>query len=222
VRADHASVVTRVTDNGPGIAPEALERIFELFAQEETVRQPNDSGLGIGLSLTRALVSQHGGLVTAQSAGLGHGSTFIIRLPLGLNRRLESTLAPADERAAGPAQKVLVVDDNRDAADSMADMLRLMGDEVQVAYDGRQALGAVAPFAPAWALLDINMPGMNGYSLLRALRAQPGMAALRAVAVTGYGQPADRERTLSAGFDAHLTKPVELAQLHRLIHGAPD
>jgi PAS domain S-box-containing protein len=219
VRVEHSSVVTRVTDSGPGIAPEALERIFELFAQEDTARLPSDSGLGIGLSLARALVSQHGGLITAQSAGLGHGSTFIVRLPLGLGPAVDISLEGMDERPGGAARSVLVVDDNRDAADSMADMLRLMGDDVRVAYDGRDALAAIADFQPVWALLDINMPGMDGYTLLRALRARPGFAQLRAVAVTGYGQPSDRERTLSAGFDAHLTKPVELAQLHRLIHG---
>ncbi|MGN6529373.1 MAG: PAS domain-containing hybrid sensor histidine kinase/response regulator [Burkholderiaceae bacterium] len=212
---EHASVVTRVIDDGPGIAPEALERIFELFVQEDAARLPSDSGLGIGLSLARALVAQHGGLITAQSTGLGHGATFTIRLPLVASR------APAapDPTVAGRAapRRVLVVDDNADAADSMGDMLRLMGHEVLVAHAAGAALAQVDAFAPDWAMLDLNMPDMDGCTLLRALRERPGLADLRAAAVTGYGQPQDRERSLVAGFDAHLIKPVEIAQVGALM-----
>jgi PAS domain S-box-containing protein len=215
VAIEHASIVTRVIDDGPGIAPEALERIFELFVQEEAARLPTDSGLGIGLSLARALVTQHGGLITAQSAGPGRGATFTIRLPLVASRQ-----PPApDPTVAGPApsRRVLVVDDNADAADSMGDMLRLMGHQVLVVHAAGAALAQAEAFAPDWAMLDLNMPDMDGCTLLRALRQRPGLADLRAAAVTGYGQPQDRERSLVAGFDAHLIKPIEIAQVGALM-----
>jgi PAS domain S-box-containing protein len=217
VEIEHAGIVARVSDDGPGIAPEALERIFELFVQEDAARLPSDSGLGIGLSLARTLVAQHGGLITAQSAGLGRGSTFVIRLPMVASRA--GAAAPDPSAPARPAagRRVLIVDDNADAADSMGDMLRLMGHVVLVAHAAAQALAQVDAFAPEWAMLDLNMPDMDGCTLLRALRARPGLASLRAAAVTGYGQPADRERSRVAGFDAHLTKPVELAQVGELM-----
>ena len=219
VVVEHASVVTRVVDDGPGIAPEALERIFELFVQEDMARLPNDSGLGIGLSLARALIAEHGGLIAAHSEGLGRGSTFTLRLPL-----LQAWNGLVDPPVATPPpgrqRRVLVVDDNQDSADSMADTLRLMGHDVLVAYGGAQALAAVDAFAPDCALLDLNMPGMDGFTLLRTLRARPELAGLRAAAVTGYGQSTDRERTLAAGFDAHLTKPVELPALAALMVAA--
>jgi len=218
VEVDHASLVTRVVDDGPGIAPEALERIFELFVQEETAaRLPSDSGLGIGLSLARALVTQHGGLISAQSPGLGGGSTFTIRLPLGAASAADAAEAWRDAATARHVRRVLVVDDNQDAADSMADMLRLLGHDVRVAYEGSGALDLTPAFHPDWALLDINMPAMDGYTLLRALRGLPGLGGVRAAAVTGYGQASDRERSFAAGFDAHLTKPVEIEQVEQLL-----
>jgi PAS domain S-box-containing protein len=218
VRIERSSAVTRVIDDGPGLGPDALERIFELFAQEDTARLPNDNGLGIGLSLARSLVSQHGGLITAESPGLGLGSTFVIRLPLNVSGVPEygSPLRPPEGAPVLP-RRILIVDDNKDAADSMADMLRLDGHEVLVAYDGPAALARADEFRPEWALLDINLPGMDGYTLLRSLRNKPALRGLNAIAVTGYGQQSDRDLALAAGFDAHLTKPVELAQIDAVI-----
>lgn len=212
-----------VSDDGIGIAPHALARIFELFAQEQTPGTPRNSGLGIGLALARALVVQHDGQLSAHSEGLGCGSSFIVTLPL----LADAAPVPPDRGAAlpgpevaTPLRRVLVVDDNRDSADTMVELLTLLGHAARAAYSVEQALRAADEFVPECALLDLNMPDADGHTALRRLRERPGLERMFAAAMTGYGQPADRARTRSAGFDAHLTKPVEFEQLQQVLEQA--
>lgn len=212
-----ASVVIR--DNGVGIPPDMLSRVFDLFTQVPVSLDRAQGGLGIGLTLVRTLVTLHGGLVTAHSVGLGQGSTFTVSLPL-----VEAPREPAGHRTGSPpgqlarasGVKVLVVDDNRDGAATLADILSLMGATTSVAHAGQQALELALEWAPALVLLDIGLPGMDGYETARRLRQLPGFQA-RLVALTGYGSPRDRARSLAAGFDAHLVKPVSRDQLEELL-----
>ncbi len=221
IKRDGPFAVATVTDNGQGIEPEALERVFELFVQENGSTLSSESGLGIGLTLARTLAELHGGTLRAESAGRGQGSRFTLRLPL----RVESRLAPPaaiDERTPelNPAC-VLVVDDNRDSADSMAGLLRLLGHDAKVAYDGDMALKLAAAIHPEVVLLDLNMPHVDGFDVMKRLKALPRRAPHGVIAaMTGYGQEADRLKTLEAGFDAHLTKPVGVEQLQSLIASA--
>jgi PAS domain S-box-containing protein len=211
-------VVVSVTDNGIGLAADDLPRIFEMFAQVKPTLDRKESGLGIGLALSKALVELHGGTLEARSAGLGQGSEFIVRLGLA------AADAPVTESAAGnPAiaeaarpVRVMLADDNRDACDSLEMLLTLEKHEVRVAYDGTSALAVMADFRPELALLDIGMPGMNGYELAAKVREQPWGAGIRLVAVTGWGQEDDRRRAIDAGFDEHLVKPVDVAEVSAL------
>jgi CheY-like chemotaxis protein len=195
--------------------------VFELFVQENGSTLSSESGLGIGLTLARTLAELHGGTLRAESAGRGQGSRFTLRLPL----RVESRLAPPaaiDERTPelNPAC-VLVVDDNRDSADSMAGLLRLLGHDAKVAYDGDMALKLAAAIHPEVVLLDLNMPHVDGFDVMKRLKALPRRAPHGVIAaMTGYGQESDRLKTLEAGFDAHLTKPVGVEQLQSLIASA--
>ncbi|AQV98019.1 hybrid sensor histidine kinase/response regulator [Cupriavidus necator] len=217
----------RVIDQGRGIAPHALEDIFHLFVQESRPGTDVHGGLGIGLSLCRSLVELHGGTIAAASAGPGLGSTFTLRLPLPAAHKAGAAQGPA-QQAPGPgaaalqAQRILLVDDNRDAADSLAMLLEMCGHEVTIAYDGAEALHVAPRCRPHIALIDLAMPGMDGFEVVRAMRGVAGTELTRFVALTGFGQPADRQHTEAAGFDAHLVKPVELealfgtiARLHR-------
>jgi signal transduction histidine kinase/CheY-like chemotaxis protein len=204
-------LILQITDTGVGIPRESLPRIFGLFAQAHVESTVRHGGLGIGLALARKLIELHGGSIEADSAGPGLGSVFTIRLPVrAVPRKPAATHVPTTESLAG--MRVLVVDDNPDAADSMALLICDLGAEVRVAYDGVNALNAVRDFDPSLILLDIGMPGLDGYEACQRIRREKG-AAVAIVAVTGWGQEADRRRTTEAGFDAHLTKPVELAQL---------
>ncbi|MCE3272867.1 MAG: chemotaxis protein CheY [Ramlibacter sp.] len=207
----------RVQDNGRGIAAENLESIFQLFMQGESGTSVGaDSGLGIGLTLARSLAEMHGGTIEAHSPGPGQGSTFTVRLPRS------AQAAPAEEQPepeeAGGGLRVLVIDDNRDSADSACDVLRLLGNRVECAYDGRAGVAAAADFKPHMILLDLAMPGMDGYETRRQLRSQPGAATAFLVAMTGFGNEDDKRRTREAGFDAHMTKPVELDALMSLLN----
>jgi PAS domain S-box-containing protein len=204
--------VVRVRDTGVGIAPELLPRLFDLFFQAERRTKDGQGGLGIGLALVRGLVGLHGGRVEAHSGGPGRGSEFVVRLPL-----LATDPGPA-ERCGGPTREVgpmpaprriLVVDDNVDAADSLAMRLRLHGQEVEVAYDAASALARAGAAPPAVAFLDLGMPKVDGFELAQSFRADPALKAAVLVAVTGWGQQEDRERTRAAGFDHHLVKPVD-------------
>lgn len=208
-------VEVAIQDDGQGIAPELLPKIFDLFVQGHQETDRSVGGLGIGLTLARRLVDKQGGQIWAESAGVGQGSTFRVRLPaLAADRRSAEApphrLPPAVEQPL----RVLVVDDNRDAAEMLAEVLQAVGHEVMVAGDAAEALSLVrGTFKPEVAVLDIGLPVMDGYGLASRLRAELGAAAPRLIAVSGYGQQRDRERSASAGFAAHFVKPVDLQQL---------
>ena len=219
LHAEDTVAVAVVSDNGRGISAEALDRVFELFAQEEMNGPPTESGLGIGLTLARTLVELHGGTLRAYSAGHGHGSEFTVRLPLpSMQAHLSehgSTHSIPDEPAN--RRRVLVVDDNRDSADTMTGLLQAMGHDALAVYGGEAAMQAAEQFLPDLVLLDLNMPVTHGFDVVEHLRSLPGQRPLRVAAMTGYGQEGDRQRTMDAGFDAHLTKPVSMEQLRQLI-----
>ncbi len=207
--------VVRVRDTGIGIAADYLPHVFEMFSQATPALERPEGGLGIGLALARALVQMHGGSIVAASGGPGAGSEFTVSLPAAQ----EQPARPCDAAAVAPrkAQRILVVEDNLDTAASLAALLRLDGHTVEVANDGRAALDAAAAFHPDTVLLDIGLPGMNGYDTCRALRAAPGGQAIRIAALTGWGQEADQRRAREAGFDAHLVKPVRHDVLLQLL-----
>jgi PAS domain S-box-containing protein len=207
-----------VEDNGIGIAPEMLPRLFQIFSQAEPALERSRGGLGIGLSLVRGLVEMHSGSITAYSAGPGCGSRFVVRLPL-LTPETEHPDSVAAHGAAPTALplSVLVADDNRDSADTMASMLEAVGYQVLVAYDGEEAVVLAERHRPAIALLDIGMPRRNGYEVCRHLRSQPWGPSMCIIALTGWGQEADRHRAVEAGFDHHLVKPVEPATILELL-----
>jgi PAS domain S-box-containing protein len=215
-RLEGDNVVTTVTDSGIGIVPEAIERIFELFAQEQG-GLGHDSGLGIGLPLARSLVEQHGGRLTAYSEGTGRGSTFTVVLPLR-DRPVAAAATPQPRAGARPL-RVLVVDDNADSADTMVDLLTLLGHQARSAYGAQPAIAATEEFHPNLVLLDLNMPDGDGFSVMRRLRARAG-GPLYVAAMTGYGQKEDRDQTMAAGFQAHLTKPVGTELLQRTLDEA--
>jgi signal transduction histidine kinase len=213
--------VLRVRDSGIGITAEMLPRVFELFAQEQ---QPSDrapGGLGLGLSIVRSLISLHDGTVIARSEGLGRGSEFEIELPVGSPHR-DPTTTSADTINRVTARKILVVDDNKPAAELTGTALRKLGHDVRIAFDGPSALEIARDFTPDVALLDIGLPGMDGYELARRLHDIFSAAKIRYVAVTGYGQDSDRQRSMGAGFDAHLVKPVDITTLQRNIECLPS
>ena len=213
------SVVIRVKDDGIGIAPGFLPRVFDLFVQSPRATDRAEGGLGLGLALVRNLVALHGGQVMAASQGLSHGSEFIVRLPaVELEAQAEPRCLPPGDVPLMPARsrKILVVDDNVDAAEMLAEYLTALGHEVAVAHDGPEALLKQATFHPDIGLLDIGLPVMDGYELATRMRQEAG-APLGLVALTGYGQDEDRQRSRKAGFDEHLVKPVELDELGKCI-----
>jgi len=223
LRVEGHDAVIRVRDNGMGIAPLMLEHVFDLFAQGERTIDRAEGGLGIGLTLSRRIVALHGGSIEARSGGAGKGSEFEVRLPM-----LRAGTDLAIERAGGVAladpsrrRSVLVVDDNADAANSVAMLLRMAGHEVHVENDGRSAVESAAHVHPEIVLLDIGLPGMSGYDVARALRAEPGGDEMVIYAMTGYGAQDDRDRTKEAGFDGHLVKPVVPADLVALMEQVP-
>ena len=211
-----AEVVLRVRDTGIGVAPELLPRVFDLFTQADRSLDRSQGGLGIGLSLVQKLVELHGGTVTAQSAGLGQGSEFIVRLP-ALSLVSESIAPIKTAKPQAHTSRVLVVDDNKDAADMLVMMLQMFGHEVQAAYDGQTALETAVEYQPTFVLLDIGLPDMNGYEVARRLRQQPETKRVLLIAMTGYGQDSDRQQSQEAGFDYHLVKPVEPQKLQDLL-----
>ncbi|AKJ27574.1 chemotaxis protein CheY [Caldimonas brevitalea] len=218
VDVEDGFVVASVSDNGRGIAPDALQRIFDLFVQEDSDGEgaSGDGGLGIGLTLARTLIEMHGGTLRAESEGRGRGSRFTVRLPTALDDQADSPGA-AGEQPGTPGRRVLVVDDNRDSADTMAALLVAMGHDARAVHDGKAAVIVAAEFQPQVVLLDLNLPGDSGFNVLHRLRAEPKVAPARIVAMTGYGQESDRIRTAEAGFDAHLTKPVGWEQLQAVL-----
>ncbi|MDB5964303.1 MAG: luxQ1 [Polaromonas sp.] len=208
----HASV----QDNGAGLSRDAIDHIFELFYQGDTQTAAKESGLGIGLTLARSLVEMHGGTLHAASAGQGQGSTFSFFLPNALTSRPDDD----DPGTSPPATYFMVVDDNRDAANSLAEVLRLLDFHVKVAYDGPTALELASQQLPEVLVLDIGMPDMNGYQVLAALRAMPGGNQVTVAALTGYGTDEDKRKAVAAGFDTHMTKPLDLATLQSFLQSA--
>jgi PAS domain S-box-containing protein len=210
-----AAVELRVIDSGRGVPEDMQEKIFDMFQQlpqEGTVA----SGLGIGLTVVRELLHRHGGTIAVQSAGEGQGSTFTVRLPT-LSAAPPMPQAAGGARAAGRSQRILVVDDNEDAADMLAYLLAAWGHEAVAVYDGESALRVAATDPPQLVLMDIAMPGLDGYATAQQLRAMHPHARMRLVALTGFGQPTDVQRARDAGFDHHLTKPADHAALRELV-----
>jgi PAS domain S-box-containing protein len=212
--ADQAVIV--VSDNGIGIPSESLESVFQMFTQIPHPSQHGQGGLGIGLSLVRSLVELHGGTIRAASAGIDAGSAFTVRLPLGgKDRQAPPDPAPVAAQPAG--LRVLVVDDNRDAAETLSALLGIMGHTAPLAADGHQALRMIASLRPHIVFLDIGMPGMSGYEVAQTVRADPQLDEVRLVALTGWGGEADRARSGAAGFDAHLTKPATVTAIEDVL-----
>jgi len=221
--ADDHDVTVAVRDRGLGISPDLLPHVFDMFVQADRSLERAQGGLGIGLTLVRQLVQLHGGSVTASSDGPGHGSEFVVRLPRVAGPVERPLTAPADATTALAFRRVLVVDDNRDAVESLSLLLKLAGQAVASAHDGREALAQFASFDPDVVVLDIGLPVLNGYEVARQMRATATRKVIL-VALTGWGQEEDRRRTTDAGFDHHLVKPVEFESLKTLLAslGRPD
>jgi PAS domain S-box-containing protein len=222
VERDSETVRIDIADTGAGIAREALSRIFDMFTRVGRETAGANAGLGIGLNLARRLVDMHGGQLVASSEGLGKGSHFLITLPLDTRKATEHTskdLRPS--AAAQGAARILLVDDNVDAAASLSLLLQLGGHTTQVAHTGPEALRLAAEFKPDIVLLDIGLPGMNGYEVARAIRARAELGQPFLAAVTGWGAPEDRRKSKEAGFDEHLTKPVDISVIELLLATLP-
>ena len=212
------TVQVRVTDDGCGIAAETLPHIFDLFMQEGRSLDHAQGGLGVGLTVVRRLVALHGGTVQATSPGLGLGSEFVVVLPLMQNPPLEVPRSIERElESPGPCHRIAVIDDNVDANDSLSAVLRMMGHEVSTAFDGNSGYELIRHTNPQVVVCDIGLPGIDGYQIITLLRQTMKGPMPVMIALTGYGQPEDRARTLAAGFDHHLTKPVDVEALLRLI-----
>jgi signal transduction histidine kinase/ActR/RegA family two-component response regulator len=220
VERDGGEVVVSVRDSGIGIPAAHLPHVFEVFVQVDAEWRRAQGGLGIGLSLVKEFVGLHGGRVEAQSDGIGQGSEFVVRLPAGVAPAAVPPVAAA-EPARGPPRRILVVDDNRDAVDSLAMMLELMGHEVRTAHDGEAGIAVAAAFRPEVILMDLGMPKLNGYEAAARIRAEPWGAGPFLVALTGWGADDDRRQTHDAGFDRHLVKPVDPAALVKLLAEMP-
>ena len=210
-------LMVAISDNGIGISEDMKPRLFTLFTQAQSAMGRSEGGLGVGLSLVRGLVSLHGGTVEARSDGPGKGSEFIVRIPVGAALDQPESDAAADVPVPGAGLKILVVDDSRDAADTCAILLELSGHHVQTAYTGQRALELAETFRPHVLLLDIGLPDLDGYQLAKKIRATPWGRGTVLIAVTGWGQEADRRRAFDAGFDQHLTKPIAADTVESLI-----
>jgi PAS domain S-box-containing protein len=212
-------LVVSVRDNGIGIPADALPRIFDMFSQVDRSIERSTGGLGIGLALVKGLVEMHGGGVTAESAGPGKGSTFTVRLPTPESRTERVTPLTPEGGAPenGPKRRILVVDDNRDSAGSMATILKLLGNEVSTAQDGVEAVKEAERFRPQVVLMDVGMPRLNGYEATRRIREQPWGQGMVVIALTGWGQDGDKVRSKEAGCNGHLVKPINLSDLEKLL-----
>jgi CheY-like chemotaxis protein len=218
-RHEGREVTVSVTDNGIGIPQEMLPKVFDMFVQVDKSLERAQGGLGIGLSLVKRLVGLHGGSVEGHSKGLGAGSKFVVRLPAKEDSAVLQTGGGSE--ALSPSRpkvrRILIADDNEDAAVSLAMILSMLGHETRTARNGIEALEIVEQFHPDVVLLDIGMPKLNGYETARQLRQKPGGAQLLLVALTGWGQETDRLRSTEAGFDSHLIKPVDVAHIQSLL-----
>jgi CheY-like chemotaxis protein len=212
-------VEVSVRDTGIGIPAEALPRVFEMFSQVDRSMERASGGLGIGLALVKGLVEMHGGSVTAESAGPGQGSTFTVRLPALESRAERQALETREEEpdANRPRRRILVVDDNRDAASSMEILLKLLGNEVCTVHDGLEAVAAAERLRPEVVLMDVGMPRLNGYEATRRIREQPWGRNMKIIALTGWGQESDKAQSRQAGCDGHLVKPIDLPDLEKLL-----
>jgi CheY-like chemotaxis protein len=212
-------VVVTVRDTGIGISADKLPAIFDLFSQVEGSLSHSQGGLGIGLSLVRRLIEMHGGSIEAESDGLGKGSTFTVRLPVLTAESQPLGRSEKEEAAPVSNHRILIVDDNRDSADSLGLMLRMMGNDTSTAYDGEEAVTAATAFRPDVILLDIGLPKLNGYEACRRIREQPWDKGIVLIALTGWGQADDIRRSHQAGFDHHMVKPVDPNTLMTLLAG---
>lgn len=217
VEREGEQAVIQVRDSGIGIAADQLPRIFDMFTQVDCSLERSTSGLGIGLSLVKNLVEMHGGTVEVHSAGLGQGSEFVVRLPVLADMPKPPPEPAVSEPTPTTARRILVVDDNRDSANSLAMLLKLTGHETHTAYDGLEAVESAATLRPDVVLLDIGLPKLNGYEAARQIRQQPWGKGMVLVALTGWGQAEDRQRSEQVGFDAHMVKPVDLDALRSLL-----
>jgi PAS domain S-box-containing protein len=216
VRSEDAEVIIEVADTGSGIAPEMLPQIFELFVQSQVTLDRSQGGLGIGLAIVKRLITMHGGSVSAFSLGEGHGSTFEIRLP-----RIISAATPDPQASISKSAplRILIVDDNVDAADTLIMIMGILGHDSMAVHSAQQALSNMDNFKPDIMLIDIGLPEIDGYALVQQLAKLPSAQGVRKIALTGYGQAEDKQRALDAGFDEHLVKPVEVDVLERAIGG---
>jgi signal transduction histidine kinase len=220
VTREASQVVISVSDNGIGIPEELIPTIFDLFTQLHSKAERAQAGLGIGLALVRRLTEMHGGTVTAHSEGPDRGTEFIVRIPALATQVVSSQASAPELMIVGEPRRILVADDNHDAAESLALQLQLAGHEVRTVHDGADALAVAKGFKPHIALLDLGMPRMDGYETARQLRRRPGGKSLGLIALTGWGQQEDRKRTAEAGFDVHLVKPVSESQLFQALASA--
>jgi CheY-like chemotaxis protein len=218
------AIMISVRDNGVGITAEALPDVFELFSQSNPSSDRAAGGLGIGLTLVKSIAELHGGSVAAKSDGLQKGSEFTVLLPtLGVDeRRKHAESRPAPVTNSYPERRLLLVDDNEDAALALSRLLQASGHTVIQAYDGPTALEAAAAYKPDAVLLDIGLPGMDGYEVARRMRQDPELAQTRLIAISGYCQEEDRQRSREAGFDHHLAKPTNLQELLALLGETPQ
>lgn len=216
-RRDGSEAEITVSDTGVGLAPEMLDRIFDPFFQVSSAGAAGSAGLGIGLTLVASIVQMHGGSIAARSEGPGRGTTFVVRLPVARGEHASSAPPPVPPEVSTPVCKVLIVDDNRDAADGLGTLMRRMSHEVRVVYDGASALEVAAEVRPDVVFLDLGMPDLDGFAVAHRLRAQPWGRRIMMVALTGWGHASERERTRSAGFDRHLVKPARRAHLEDVL-----
>jgi len=209
--------VMTARDTGAGIAPEVLRRLFEPFVQADSTLDRSSGGLGLGLALVKGLAELHGGTVSVQSEGVGRGATFTLRLPLERRRAPRLRVVPAPGAPLGPARRVLVIEDNADAAQSLKEALELNDHVVDIASNGSDGLEKVHTFNPDVVLCDIGLPGMDGFQVAKRIRADPRVGGVALIALSGYAQAEDLERSKEAGFDLHLAKPPDLDALERAI-----
>jgi signal transduction histidine kinase len=219
VERQGSDVAVRVKDTGVGIAPDMLAKIFDMFTQVDRSLDRSQGGLGIGLNLVRRLVEMHGGRVEAHSEGHGKGSEFVVRLSVVLSSGQGPQQANGDDAHRSPRYRILVVDDNKDSAISLALLLKMTGHDTRTAHDGLEAVEAAKKFRPDVVLLDIGLPKMNGYDACRSIRAQPWSDGMVLIALTGWGQEEDQRRSKEAGFNFHIVKPVNPADLEKLLTG---
>jgi len=211
-----------IKDDGIGIAPALLPQVFDMFMQVDRSTRRSQGGLGIGLTLVKQLVQMHGGSIEAHSAGEGRGSEFVVRLPVHSDSAAAVPPEPAAMKAVAPPRRILVVDDNKDSAVSLAMLLEIAGNETFVAHDGVSAVEAVEKHRPEVVLLDIGLPRLSGLEVCRHVREQPWGAGVVVIALTGWGQEEDRRKSLEAGFDGHLVKPVDYEALQQLLGSLPS